>query len=251
MLLKNKVAIVTGAGRGIGQGIAQALAQEECNVVVSDIDQNSCEKVAKELEKMGVKALAVKCDVSKKSEVAELFEQTIKEFGQLDILVNNAGIFPFVPFAEMKESDWDKVININLKSVFLCSQEAAKIMSDGGRIINTSSIASFVGFEGLVHYCASKGGINSMIRALALELAPKKITVNAVAPGAIDTPGASQPDQPKTAAEAARKQTIAAIPLSRMGQPEDIANAVVFLASEKAGYITGQTIIVDGGWTLR
>jgi len=251
MLLENKVAIVTGAGRGIGYGIAKALAQEKCNIVVSDINQTDCEKVAKDLKELGVKTEAVKCDVSKKSEVEELFKQTIKEFGRLDILVNNAGIFPFIPFAEMKESDWDKVINVNLKSVFLCSQEAAKIMSSGGRIVNISSIASFVGFEGLVHYCASKGGINSMIRALALELAPKKITVNAVAPGAIDTPGASQPDQPKTAAEAAKKQTIAMIPLARMGQPEDIANAVVFLASEKSSYITGQTIIVDGGWTLR
>ncbi len=247
MSLGDKVAIVTGARRGIGLGIARALAQEKCNIVISDIDQNDCEKAAKELKEFGVKTLAVKCDVSKKSEVEELFKQTAKEFGRLDILVNNAGIFPFVPFAEMKESDWDKVIDINLKSVFLCSQEAAKIISDGGRIINISSIASFVGFEGLVHYCASKGGINSLIRALALELAPRKITVNAVAPGAINTPGASQPDQ----SEESKKQTIAMIPLQRMGQPEDIANTVVFLASEKASYITGQTIIVDGGWTLR
>jgi NAD(P)-dependent dehydrogenase (short-subunit alcohol dehydrogenase family) len=151
----------------------------------------------------------------------------------------------------MKEADWDKVIDVNLKSIFLCSKEAIKIMPEQGRIVSISSIASFVGFEGLVHYCATKGGINAMTRALALELAPKKITVNAVAPGAIDTPGASQPDQPKTAAEATRKQTISMIPLARMGQPEDIANAVVFLASPKADYITGQTIIVDGGWTLR
>ncbi|MFA6322451.1 MAG: SDR family NAD(P)-dependent oxidoreductase [Candidatus Buchananbacteria bacterium] len=245
MLLENKVAIVTGAGRGIGQGIALALAAEKCNIVVSDINQNDCEKVAEELGKLGVKTLAVKCDVSNKSDVENLFKQTVKEFGQLDILVNNAGIFPFVPFAQMQESDWDKVINVNLKSVFLCSQQAAKIMSDGGRIINTSSVASVIGFEGLVHYCASKGGINSMIRALALELASKKITVNAVAPGAIDTPGASG------GAEETKKQTIAMIPLARMGLPEDIANTVVFLASEKSSYITGQTIIVDGGWTLR
>jgi len=251
MLLENKVAIVTGARRGIGQGIALALASEKCNVVVSDIDQKDCEKVVEELEKLSVKASAIKCDVSNKSEVENLFKQTIKEFGQLDILVNNAGIFPFVPFSEMKESDWDKVININLKSVFLCSKEAAKIMAEGGRIVNISSVASFIGFEGLVHYCASKGGINSMIRALALELAPKHITVNAVAPGAIDTPGASNPDQPRTAAEETRKQTIKMIPLARMGLPQDIANAVVFLASDKASYITGQTIIVDGGWTLR
>jgi 3-oxoacyl-[acyl-carrier protein] reductase len=251
MLLENKVAIVTGAGRGIGLGIAIALAKENCNVVVSDISQEGCEKAAEELKQLGVKALGVKCDVSNKSEVENLFSQAIKEFGKLDILVNNAGIYPFIPFAKMEEADWDKVININLKSVFLCSKEAAKILPEGGRIVSISSVASFIGFEGLAHYCASKGGINSFARALALELAPKKITVNNVAPGAIDTPGASQPDQPRTAAEETRKQTMAMIPLSRMGQPEDIANAVVFLASEKSAYITGQTIVVDGGWTLR
>lgn len=251
MYFKNKTAIVTGAGRGIGKGIALALAKEGCNVVVSDINQGDSEKVAKELEKLGVKTLAVKCDVSSKADVEKLFSKTAKEFKKLDILVNNAGIFPFVPFKDMKEADWDKVLNVNLKSVFLCSQEATKIMPEGGRIVSVSSVASFIGFEGLVHYCASKGGINAMIRALALELAPKKITVNAVAPGSIDTPGASQPDQPRTAAEAVRKKTIAMIPLARMGQPEDIANAVIFLASDKAEYITGQTIIVDGGWTLR
>ncbi|MFA5926051.1 MAG: SDR family NAD(P)-dependent oxidoreductase [Parcubacteria group bacterium] len=251
MLLENKTAIVTGAAKGIGKGIALALAKEGSNVVVSDIDQKESETVTEEIKKIGPKALAVQCDVSKKEEVENLFSKTIQEFGHADILVNNAGIYPFKPFVEMQESDWDKVMNVNLKSIFLCSKEAAKVLPEGGRIVNISSVAAFVGFEGLVHYCATKGAVNAMIRALALELAPKKITVNAVAPGAIDTPGASQPDQPRTAAEETRKQTIAMIPLSRMGQPEDIANAVVFLASEKSGYITGQTIIVDGGWTLR
>lgn len=246
MSLKNKTAIVTGARRGIGKGIALALAKEGCNVVVSDIDEKDCEAVAEEARKLGPKALAVRCDVSKKEDVEKLFAKAVEEFGQLDILVNNAGIFPFVPFAQMKEEDWDKVMDVNLKSIFLCSKEAAKILPEGGRIVNISSIAAFVGFEGLVHYCATKGAINSMIRALALELAPKKITVNAVAPGAIVTPGASV-----ATTEESKKQTIATIPLSRMGEPKDIANAVVFLASEKAGYITGQTIIVDGGWTLR
>jgi 3-oxoacyl-[acyl-carrier protein] reductase len=251
MLLENKIAIVTGAGQGIGKGIALALAKEKCNVVVSDLNQETCEKTAEELKRLGVKAIGIKCDVANKVEVENLFSETFKEFGRLDILVNNAGIFPFIPFAAMKEADWDKVININLKSVFLCSQEAAKILPEGGRIVNISSVASFIGFEGLTHYCASKGGINSFVRALALELAPRKITVNAIAPGMIETPGASSPDQPRTADEERKKQTIAMIPLSRMGQPEDIANAVVFLASEKSSYITGQTIIVDGGWTLR
>jgi len=251
MLLENKVAIVTGAGQGIGKGIALALAKEKCNIVVSDLNQETCEKTAEELKQLGIKSVGIKCDVSNKAEVENLFSQTLKEFGKLDILVNNAGIYPFVPFSAMKESDWDKVININLKSVFLCSQEAAKVLPEGGRIVDISSVASFIGFEGLAHYCASKGGVNGFIRALALELAPRKITVNAVAPGAIDTPGATQPDQPRTATEETRKQTIAMIPLSRLGVPEDIANAVVFLASEKSSYITGQIIVVDGGWTLR
>ena len=246
MELKDKVAIVTGAGRGIGKGIALSLAKEGANVVVSDIDLSSCENVVKEIETLGSKGLAVKCDVSNKIEVDAMVQAAVKKFGELDILVNNAGIFPFKPFLEMTEEEWDKVIDINLKSVFLCSQAAAKVMKEGSKIVNTSSIAAFVGFEGLTHYCASKGGMNGMIRALALELAPKKICVNAVAPGSIDTPGATQ-----AVTEEIKKQTLAMIPLSRVGKPEDIANAVAFLASSKADYITGQVLIVDGGWTLR
>lgn len=247
MSLKNKVAVVTGARQGIGKGIAVALAKEKCNVVVSDLDLKDCQKVARELNKLGIKTMAIACDVANRLQVKKLFKQVEKKFGKVDILINNAGIFPFVDFVKMKESDWDKVMNVNLKSIYLCSQAAIKLMPEGSRIINISSIASFVGFAGLVHYCASKGAINSLIRPLALELAPKKITVNAVAPGAIETPGASNPNQ----TEEMKNQTLAMIPLSRMGQPEDIAQVVVFLASNKASYITGQTIIIDGGWTLR
>ena len=251
MPLKNKTALVTGASKGIGRGIALALAKEGYNLVIADIDQAALSAVAGEINASGVKVLPVKCDVSRQSEVDKMMKKITAEFGKLDILVNNAGIYPFMPFMKMTEADWDRVMSVNLKSVFLCSQAAAKIMPEGGRIIDISSVAAFIGFSGLVHYCASKGGINAMIRALALALAEKKITVNAVAPGAINTPGASQPDQPRAAAEESRKQTIAMIPLARMGEPEDIAEAVVFLASDKASYITGQTIIVDGGWTLR
>ncbi|MCX6736068.1 MAG: SDR family NAD(P)-dependent oxidoreductase [Candidatus Parcubacteria bacterium] len=246
MMLKDKVAIVTGGRQGIGLGIALALAKEGCNVVVSDIDQNDCDVVAEKLKSEGVKAIGIKCDVSKKEEVDALIAGTMKEFGKLDILVNNAGIYPFVPFEKMTESDWDKVMNVNLKSIFLTSQASAKVMQSGGKIVNISSIASVVGFEGLVHYCASKGGINGMVRALALELAPRKINVNAVAPGAIETPGASG-----AMAEETKQQMIAGIPAKRYGQPEDIANAVVFLASDKADYITGQVLVVDGGWTVK
>ena len=245
-MLKNKAAIVTGAGQGIGKGIALALAKEGCKVTASDINENNAKTTAAEIAKAGGKSLAVSCDVYKKKEVDNLVTKALAEFGKLDILVNNAGIFPFKPFLEMAEADWDKVLDVNLKSIFLCSQAAAKAMPGGGKIVCISSIASFVGFEGLTHYCASKGGINALVRAMALELAPKKINVNAVAPGAIDTPGGSAFSD-----EEMRKKTVAAIPWSRMGQPQDIASAVVFLASDQADYITGQTIIVDGGWTLR
>jgi 3-oxoacyl-[acyl-carrier protein] reductase len=242
-MTKNKTVIVTGAGKGIGKGIALAFAKEKYNVVVSDISMEDCKKTAEEI---GANSLAVKCDVSSKAEVENLIKTASEKFKNIDVLVNNAGIYPFTPFDKMTEKDWDKVLDVNLKSIFLTSKEVLKSMPSGGRIINISSIASLVGFEGLVHYCASKGGINGMIRALALELAPKKITVNAVAPGAIDTPGATTAMDEKT-----RKQTIAAIPLARYGLPEDIANAVLFLASDKSDYITGQLITVDGGWTLR
>ena len=246
MLLKDKVAIVTGARQGIGHGIAIALAKEGCDIVLSDINKKDGDKIVAEIEKIGARAIFVQCDVSRKSHVNSLVAKAVKVFGKLDILVNNAGIFPFVPFAKMTEKDWDTVLNVNLKSVFLCSQAAVKVMLNGGKIVNTSSIASFVGFEGLTHYCASKGGINAYVRALALELAPMKINVNAVAPGAIETPGATLVMTPKM-----KKQTTAMIPLASFGKPEDIANAVVFLASDRADYITGQTIVVDGGWTLR
>ena len=238
--------MITGAARGIGRGIAEELAREGCNVVIADLDQRKdCEPVADEIRKMGVEAIGVGCDVSKKSDVENLIKKTLEKFGRIDIMVNNAGIYPYKPFLDLSEADWDKVIEINLKSVFLCSQEAAKHMGEGGRIISISSIASMVAFSGLAHYCASKGGINCLTRVMAVELADKKITVNAVAPGAIATPGSAG------GSEEQMKQTIAMIPAARMGKPSDIANAVAFLASEKSDYITGQVIVVDGGWTLR
>ena len=246
MILKDKVAIVTGAGRGIGRGIALMLAREGAKVVVSDLNHEDCLSVVAELEKQGTQALAVQCDVSQKEAVDKLMAEATAKFGALDILVNNAGIYPFKPFLEMSESEWDKVINVNLKSIFLAAQAAAKIMPAGGKIVNISSIAAFVGFSGLTHYCASKGGMNGMTRALALELAEKKINVNNVAPGAIETPGATG-----AMTEEAKKQMNSNIPWGRMGQPEDIAAAVAFLASAGADYITGQTLVVDGGYILR
>lgn len=239
-----KTVVVTGAGVGIGKGIALEMAKAGYNVIVSDLNSENAKQVSEEIIQLGAKSIAVKCDISQSGEVASLFEQAAKEFGKVDVLVNNAGIYPFISFDQMQESDWDKVMNVNMKGIFLCTKEAVKIMPEGGRIIDISSIASMQGFSGLVHYCASKGGVNGMVRALALELAPKKITVNSVAPGAIRTPGAKSNEE-------VEKQTIAGVPLKRMGEPEDIANAVAFLASEKSSYITGQVIVVDGGWTIQ
>ena len=246
-MFQNKIAIVTGAAKGIGYGIALNLAKNGATVVLADFDTEMNEKSAKEIsEKTGGQTLAVSCDVSKKDDVDNLIKTTMEKFGAVDILVNNAGVYPFKPFLEMTESDWDKVLDINLKSIFLASQAAAKVMKDGSKIVHISSIASLVGFEGLTHYCGSKGGINGMTRAMALELAPKKINVNVVAPGAIETPGAGGALSGDT-----MKQTLAAIPWKRVGQPEDIAGAVTFLSSPAADYITGQVLVVDGGWTLR
>ncbi len=244
MKLQFKTAIVTGSGQGIGLGIAKVLAQEGCNVVVSDINQETCDKAVEEIKALGGKSIGVVCNVANKNDVDHLIKTTLDTFGQVDILVNNAGIYPSIPFLNMTENDWDKVIGVNLKSVFLCSQAAAKVMKEKSKIINISSIAASMAFSGLTHYCASKGGVNSFTKALALELSSKKINVNAVAPGAIETPGAKMNDEVKTG-------ILKLIPANRMGKPEDIAKAVVFLASDDADYITGQIITVDGGWTLR
>ncbi|AJF60955.1 TPA: SDR family oxidoreductase [Candidatus Woesearchaeota archaeon] len=243
----NKVAVVTGAVKGIGLGIAEEFARQGSYVVIADLEKEECDKTAKEIEaKFKVMALGIKCDMASQKDVKNLVSQTVKKFGKLDIFVNNAGIYPFKPILEITEQDWDKVLDINLKGSFFSISEAAKAMQPGGKIVIISSIASLVGFSGLSHYCASKGGVNGLVRAAALELAAKKINVNAVAPGAIETPGATGAMDEK-----ARQQTMAAIPWKRWGQPEDIAHAAVFLCSEKADYITGQVIVVDGGWTLQ
>jgi 3-oxoacyl-[acyl-carrier protein] reductase len=241
---QNKVAIVTGARQGIGFGIAQDLARAGYNIVISDLSQSDCDNAAVQIEIEGIKVIGIACDVSNKDQVENLINTTIEKLGRLDVLVNNAGIYPYKSFQDMEEKDWDQVMDINLKGVFLTSQTAIRVLPDGGRIINISSIASIIVFQGLSHYCASKSAVNGFTRALALELAAQNITVNAVLPGAIATPGAQMPEDTK-------QQTIANIPLHRIGNPEDIANMVTFLASDKSSYITGQTFVVDGGWTLK
>lgn len=248
MKLKNKIAIVTGAGQGIGKGIALALAKEGAKVVVSDISEG-VNDVVKEIEALGSQALAIKADVSNNQQTEEMAKETIKKFGRIDILVNNAGIFPFKGFLDMKEEDWDRVLNINLKGVFNCTKAVTPTMAKQkyGKIINISSIAGTrVGYVGLTHYCASKAGIAGLTKALALELAPFKINVNAIAPGAIDTPGITSAMDEQT-----RKDFTETVPLKRFGLPEDIANLVVFLASDESSYVTGECIVVDGGLTIQ
>jgi NAD(P)-dependent dehydrogenase (short-subunit alcohol dehydrogenase family) len=248
--LTNRVAIITGSRRGIGRGIALMMAQAGAKVVVSDINLEECQKVVEEIKKNGSDGLAVKCDVTKKEEIEEMVRKTIEEFGRLDILVNNAGIcWPIKPLTELTEEEWDRLIDINLKGYYLCAQAAVKEMAKQkwGRIINIASVASGgqgFGSANISHYVASKGGVIGLTESWAVELASLGINVNAICPGLIETPMVD----PFLADPKVKEGFLARIPKKRMGQPEDIGAAAVFLASEEADYITGATLVVDGGW---
>ncbi|MBI2454238.1 MAG: SDR family oxidoreductase [Parcubacteria group bacterium] len=248
--LTNKVALVTGAMRGMGKADALALAAQGAKVVVTDIDLAECQKVAVEIKNNGGMAAAFKMDVSDKTEVDHVFDETIKAYGRLDILVNNAGVYNPKPALEITEEEWEQVIHINLKGQFLCAQRAAKEMAKNkwGRIINIASIASGqvgVGIAGGAHYTASKGGIIGLTETLAVEWAPLGINVNAIGPGAIDTPMSRST---RMTPEQFQAFLDAKVPLKRIGRPEEIAALVVFLASEESSYITGSTFFADGGW---
>jgi 3-oxoacyl-[acyl-carrier protein] reductase len=250
MKLNNKIAIVTGARRGMGRAIALAMAGEGANIVVSDISQEDCQKVVDEIAKLGRKGLALKCDVSSSNDVENMVKRTVAEFGRVDILVNNAGILTFKPFLELTDEDWDKTLSVNLKGQFLCARAAAKVMAENkwGRIINIASISSGgcgIAFPLIAHYTASKGGVVALTEALALELTSQGINVNAICPGAIDT------DMSKGVKEGGQlAQVLARIPKGRLGQPEEIASLAVFLASEESDYISGAAIVIDGGWLV-
>ncbi len=243
--LKEKVALVTGAGRGIGKEIALTLARAGAAVVVTDI-ADSVFITAKEIEVLNVEALAVKCDVSNLDEVLNTQKQVIEKFKKLDILVNNAGIYPQKPFLEMSIDDWCAVVRINQFGVFYFTKAFVQGMVDRkyGKIINISSVSGPVAiFPNLVHYSTTKAAISGFTKALALEMAPYGININAVAPGPTDVSEVQNN-------EAMRAPVVRAIPLGRMGKPVDIAMLVLFLASDESNFITGQTIVSDGGYTL-
>ncbi|MEH7349838.1 MULTISPECIES: 3-oxoacyl-[acyl-carrier-protein] reductase [Bacillaceae] len=246
-MLNGKVALVTGGSRGIGRAIALTLAKNGANVVVNySGNEAAALKVVEEITALGVKAIAYKANVSNGEEVAALVKNTVDEFGSIDILVNNAGITRDGLLLRMKDADWDDVIDTNLKGVFNCIKAAAKFMTRqrNGRIINISSVVGQIGNPGQMNYVAAKAGVLGLTKTAAKELASRNITVNAIAPGFIET------DMTNELNEQIRTQMLSNIPLQSFGQPEDIANAVVFLAMDASRYITGQTINVDGGLVM-
>jgi len=246
-MLNPQIAIVTGASRGIGREIALSFAEAGANVVINYAGNKAlAEEVAEKARESGAKALVVQADVSKSDQVESLIAATIAEFGRIDILVNNAGITKDNLIMRMKEEDWDDVINTNLKSAFLLSKGVSRIMMKqrSGRIINISSVVGILGNAGQANYVAAKSGMIGLTKTLARELATRGITVNAVAPGFIET------DMTATLPEDIRKDLLRQIPLARLGSPKDVADVVKFLASDSAGYLTGQVLHVDGGMVM-
>ncbi|MCK4412302.1 MAG: 3-oxoacyl-[acyl-carrier-protein] reductase [Candidatus Eisenbacteria sp.] len=244
--LAGKVALVTGAARGIGRAIALALARRGADLVISDIDEDGAKQTAAAISELGRRSLAVRCDVSRRDEVEALVNETVTQLGSLDILINNAGITRDTLLVRMTEEQWDLVLDINLKGTFFGCQAAAKRMmkARAGKIINLASITGLIGNVGQANYSASKAGVIALTRTVAKELAARNIQVNAIAPGFIET------EMTREVSEKARAAFLENIPLKRAGKPEDVAQLVCFLASADADYITGQCITIDGGLTI-
>jgi NAD(P)-dependent dehydrogenase (short-subunit alcohol dehydrogenase family) len=248
MKLKGKVALITGSTRGIGKEFAIGFAKEGADVIINGRNSEKAKAVAKEIESLGVRSMAIGADVSLSSDVTRMVNEAIQSFGRIDILVNNAGVNPFILEAEkIKEEGWDQMINVNLKGVFLCCQAVGKqmIKQGGGKIINISSAAGILGEQGFLPYCVSKAGVMTLTRILAYEWSKYHITVNAIAPGFV-AGGMNAPILNKEILVSGLTQQV---PLKRLGKPEEIVKVVLFLASEDSSYINGTTIVADGGMT--
>ena len=243
MSLNGKVALVTGAAQGIGRDIALALAQDGADVAICDVNLEAAQKTAADIEALGRKSLALKTNVAASAEVTAMVDQTVEKFGRVDILVNNAGITRDGLILRMKDEDWDLVMSINLKGAFMCTKAALKFMTKqrSGTIINIASIVGAMGNAGQANYVASKAGLIGLTKTIAREYANRGITANAVAPGFIETA------MTQALPENVRTDLAKQIPMGKLGSPEDVANAVRFLASPQASYITGQVIHVNGG----
>jgi NAD(P)-dependent dehydrogenase (short-subunit alcohol dehydrogenase family) len=245
--LRGKVALVTGAGQGIGLACARALAREGASVVLAERDEAAGKAAAKSLSEEKHQATFVRCDVSRKAEVDAAVAEAVKAYGRLDILVANAGIVHAAEFLDLEEADFDRVLAVNLKGMFLAGQAAARQMvkqGSGGAIVNMSSVNAILAIPNQVPYVVSKGGINQLTRVMAMSLAPHGIRVNAIGPGTILT------ELAKTAVlgnREAERKILSRTPMGRMGEPEEVASVAVFLASDEASYLTGQTIYPDGG----
>ena len=244
--LKGKNAVVTGAARGIGEAIALRLAEFGCNVMVSDIDEAGAQAVAEKIKESGVNAVAIKTDVSNFADTEKMIEKAVAELGSVDILVNNAGITRDTLLMRMSESDWDAVININLKGTFNCIKAATRqlLKQRVGKIINMASVVGVMGNAGQANYSASKAGVIGLTKSVAKEFGGRNIQVNAIAPGYIET------DMTKNLPDSAKEMFLTGIPLKRAGQVKDVSNAVLFLASNLSDYVTGQVLHVDGGMVM-
>jgi 3-oxoacyl-[acyl-carrier protein] reductase len=245
--LSGKVAVVTGASKGIGAGIAKALAVAGANVVVNYAsNKEGAERVVNAIVENGGNAIAIQADVAKSADVRRMFEATERQFGSLDILINNAAVFQFDPLDEVTEDEFHRQFNTNVLGPILASQEAVKQFGpEGGSIINISSVASTYGMPTSAVYASTKGALEALTRVLANELAPRKIRVNAIAPGPVETEGLEQTGLKSPDFE---RQMIASTPLGRMGQPDDIARVAVFLASDDSGWMTGERLVASGGF---
>ena len=254
MLLQGRKAIVTGASSGIGKATAERLGREGASVCVNYYSANeraAAKRVVASIEENGVQATSIQADVSNETEVKRLVAQTVAEFGGLDLLVNNAGIEKKIPLLKMSLADWNAVINTNLTGAFLCLRESAQMMRNGGVIINISSVHEFIPWPGFAHYCASKGAIVMLAKALALDYATRGIRVNALCPGIVDTPmlrwGANQEADPEKAIERYSLEQ----PIGRLATPDECAYVALWLVSDEASFVTGIAMPVDGGLTAK